>query len=119
MTISAIGGKHYFLTFINDHSNKVWVYFLKHKSEVFEASKMWKAMVENETNLKIKKLRTDNSSEYEVTKVKTFCYEHGIMIEKIMPSTPQHKFYESYVDGKSQKHAYAIRSIKAALDRGS
>lgn len=62
-TLSSIGGKHYFMTFIDDHSRKVWVYFLKHKSEVFNAFKRWKAMVENETGLKVKKLRTDNGDE--------------------------------------------------------
>nr|KYP42874.1 Retrovirus-related Pol polyprotein from transposon TNT 1-94 [Cajanus cajan] len=46
---TAGAGKQYFVTFIDDHSRKVWVYFLKHKSEVFEAFKIWKAMVENET----------------------------------------------------------------------
>ncbi|WVZ03536.1 hypothetical protein V8G54_024342 [Vigna mungo] len=59
-TVSSIGGKRYFVTFIDDHSRKVWTYFLKNKSEVFEAFKIWKAMVENETGLKIKKLRSDN-----------------------------------------------------------
>lgn len=47
-TVSSIGGKKYFVTFIDDHSKKAWVYFLKYKSEVFETFKMWKAMVENE-----------------------------------------------------------------------
>ena len=52
--VSSIGGKHYFVTFFDDHSRKVWVYFLKHKSEAFEAFKRWKAMVENEASLKSK-----------------------------------------------------------------
>ena len=52
--VSSIGGKHYFVTFIDDHSQEVWVYFLKHKSEAFEAFKRWKAMVENEASLKSK-----------------------------------------------------------------
>ncbi len=29
-------GHKYLLTFIDDYSRKVWVYFLKHKDEVFE-----------------------------------------------------------------------------------
>ena len=51
---------------------------------------MWKAMVENETGLKIKKLRTDNGGEYEDTRFKKFCYEHGIRMERTVPGTPQH-----------------------------
>ncbi|KAL3830794.1 hypothetical protein ACJIZ3_019596 [Penstemon smallii] len=88
-TVSSIGGKHYFVTFIDDHSRKVWVYFLKHKSEVFDTFRKWKAMVENETGLQIKKLRTDNGGEYEASIFKKFCYEHGIRMERTVPGTPQ------------------------------
>ena len=37
--VSLVGEKCYFVTFIDDHSRKVWVYFLRQKSEVFEAFK--------------------------------------------------------------------------------
>ena len=36
----------YFVTFIDDYSRKVWLYFLKSKDEVFGRFKEWKAMVE-------------------------------------------------------------------------
>ena len=39
-TVSSISGKQYFVIFIDDHSIKVWIYFLKYKSEVFEAFKI-------------------------------------------------------------------------------
>jgi hypothetical protein len=87
--VSSIGGKSYFVTFIDDHSRKVWVYFLKQKSEVYEVFKKWKAMVENETGLKIKKLRSDNGGEYEDTGFKRFCFENGIRLERTVPGTPQ------------------------------
>ncbi len=88
-SVSSIGGKQYFVTFINDHSRKVWVYFLRHKSDVFEAFKKWKAMVENETGLKIKKLRSDNGGEYEDNEFKKFCYQNGIKLIRTVRSTPQ------------------------------
>jgi hypothetical protein len=87
--VSSIGGKSYFVTFIDDHSRKVWVYFLKQKSEVYEVFKKWKAMVENETGLKIKKLRSDNGGEYEDTGFKRLCFENGIRLERTVPGTPQ------------------------------
>ena len=37
----------YALTFIDDFSKYCWVYFLKHKSEVFDLFKVFKALVEN------------------------------------------------------------------------
>lgn len=87
--VSSIGGKSYFVTFIDDHSRKVWVYFLRHKSEVFEVFKKWKAMVENETGLRIKKLRSDNGGEYEDMAFKKCCYCNGIKLERTLPRTPQ------------------------------
>jgi phage terminase large subunit GpA-like protein len=56
---------------------------------VFEAFKKWKAMVENETDLKIKKLCLDNGGEYEDNEFKKFCYQSGIKLIRTMPSTPQ------------------------------
>ena len=38
--------------------------FLKEKSESFEKFKIFKAMVENETHVKIKCLRSDNGGEF-------------------------------------------------------
>ena len=35
------GGSLYFVTFINDSSRKVWIYFLKHKPDVLDVFKKW------------------------------------------------------------------------------
>ncbi len=35
MKIESIGGCRYYVSFIDDHTRKVWVYFIKHKGEVF------------------------------------------------------------------------------------
>ena len=60
----SVGGVRYYVTFIDDHSRKLWVYFLKQKSEVFQKFKEWKAMVENQKGRKVKVLRSDNGGEY-------------------------------------------------------
>ena len=62
--IASLGDSRYYITFIDDSSKKVWVYFLKNKSDVFETFKKWKAMVETETGLKVKCLRSDYGGEY-------------------------------------------------------
>jgi len=54
----------YFVTFIDNSSRKVWVYFLKHKSDVFEIFKKWLAQVENESSRKLEYLKSDNGGEY-------------------------------------------------------
>ncbi|KAL2466760.1 Transposable element protein [Abeliophyllum distichum] len=80
-------------------------------------------MVENETDLKIKRLRTDNGGEYEDTRFKKFCYEHGIRMERTMPGTHQHngvaERYEPNIDRKSQKHSYTVKSTKAVMGRSN
>ena len=43
---SSILGNNYMLTFIDDFTRKIWVYFLKHKSEVFEKFFHFKVLVE-------------------------------------------------------------------------
>ena len=87
--VRSLGGSYYFVTFIDDHSRKVWVYFMKQKSEVFEVFKKWKALVENETDLKLKRLRSDNGGEYELTEFKEFCGANGIRLERTPAGTPQ------------------------------
>ena len=46
MRTNSIGGSRYFLTFIDDYSRKMWVYFLKEKSQVFEIFKKFKTLME-------------------------------------------------------------------------
>ena len=48
---------------MDDSSRKVWVYFLKNKSDVIVTFKKWKVMVETETGLKVKCLRSNNGGE--------------------------------------------------------
>jgi len=37
--VASIGGIRYYVTFIDDFSRKIWVYFLKQKSKVFQKFK--------------------------------------------------------------------------------
>jgi len=59
MSLQALSGAEYFLTFIDDHSRKTWINFLKTKDEVLCRFKEFKALVENLTGKKIKVLRSD------------------------------------------------------------
>ena len=52
--VSSLGGSHYYVTFIDDTTRKVWVYFLRQKYDVFQTFKKWKCLVENEIGKKIK-----------------------------------------------------------------
>ena len=54
----------YYVSFINDFSRNTWIYFLKKKYEVFDRFKEFKALVETQTEKKIKVLRIDNGGEF-------------------------------------------------------
>ncbi|KAH9750404.1 hypothetical protein KPL71_013868 [Citrus sinensis] len=70
------GGARYFITFIDDYSRRVWVYVLKHKNEAFERFKEWIALMENQTERRLKRLRTDNGLEYCNKDFENFSYAH-------------------------------------------
>ena len=63
-SVPSPGGSLYFVTFIDDFSSKIWVYYLKHKSDVFEMLKKWLIEVENELGRKLKCLKSDNGGKY-------------------------------------------------------
>ena len=58
-------GYNCFVVFIDCHSRLTWVYFLKHKSEVFERFKSFYHMIQTQFNASIKILRSDNGTEYD------------------------------------------------------
>ena len=87
MTEKSHGGALYFVTFIDDHSRKVFVYVLKHKYQTLEAFKEFHAKVERETGRKLKCVRSDNGGEYRGP-FERYCRNVGIRLEKSPPKTP-------------------------------
>jgi len=57
-------GELYALNFVDDCSDKMWVYPLKNKSDTTTKFKEWKTIVEKETGLKVKTYCTDNGGEF-------------------------------------------------------
>jgi transposase InsO family protein len=87
--IPSLGKSMYYLSFIDDFSRNTWIYFLRKKSEVFDKFKEFKTLVENQTEKKIKVLRTDNGGEFCGNEFKELCKKCGIEREKTTPYTPQ------------------------------
>jgi len=52
-------GEQYYILFIDDFSRMCWISLLKHKDEAFNKFKVFKALVENDLDLKIKCLKFD------------------------------------------------------------
>jgi transposase InsO family protein len=71
-------GESYFMWLIDDYTRMTWVTFLKEKSKVFDKFKPFIPLVENETDLKIKCLRSDKGGEFTSYEFDEFCENHGI-----------------------------------------
>ena len=85
----SLGRCHYFISFTDDWSRKVWVYFLKTKDEAFDKFVEWKTMVEVQAERKLKKLRTDNGLEFCNQRFDKLCKEEGVVRHKNCAYTPQ------------------------------
>ena len=89
LQVGSIGGSRYFVTCIDDYSRYVSVYFIKHKSEVFEKFKLFEAMVTKECGEPIMKLRTDNGGEYTSTGFQAYLASKMIEHQLTVPHSPQ------------------------------
>ena len=85
----SLGMCQYFITFTDDWSRKVWIYFLKTKNEAFEKFVEWKKIVETQSERKVKKLRTNNGLEYYHLRFDKFCKDEGVVRHMTCTYTPQ------------------------------
>lgn len=89
MSMESHGGMRYFLLFIDDKTRYTFVYFLKKKSEVFSKLVEFKSLVENLTNKKIKKFRSDNGKEFVNKAVSQLFKENGIVHQLTIDYCPE------------------------------
>jgi hypothetical protein len=64
ISMESLHGHNDMLLFVDDFTRKAFPYFLKTKEEAKSKFLISKVLVENETGLKIKVLRSDNGTEY-------------------------------------------------------
>ncbi|PWA57377.1 copia-type polyprotein [Artemisia annua] len=102
------GKNLYFMLLIDDFSRKTWVYFLKEKSQAFEAFKIFKAMVEKEKGLKIKSMRSDRGGEFLSKEFNKFCEDNGIRRFLTASYSPQQN---GVVERKNRTILNMVRSM--------
>jgi hypothetical protein len=83
------GGSKYALVIVDDFSRFTWVFFLQDKSETQGTLKHFLRWAQNEFELKVKKIRSDNGSEFKNLQVEEYLEEEGIKHEFSAPYTPQ------------------------------
>ena len=82
------GGAQYFVTFIDDHSRKLWTAPMKTKDQVLSVFKELHARVERESGKKLKAVRADNGGEYR-GQFEEYCRSKGIRLEFTVLKTPE------------------------------
>jgi transposase InsO family protein len=75
---------------VDDYTRMTAVFFVKNKLEDFENLKIYKEMVENEMDSKIKCLRYDNGREFTSNEFMDYRNIHGIKRKFFITRTPQH-----------------------------
>jgi transposase InsO family protein len=81
VTYISIGGNKYGLVIIDDYSRFTWVFFVYDKSQVQEKVKIFVRRAQREFGLPIKKIRSDNGTEFKNTLVEEFLDDEGIKHE--------------------------------------
>jgi hypothetical protein len=89
-TTKGLKGEKYFMLLVNVYTRMTAVLFLKNKLETFENFNIYKDMVENEMDSKIKCLRYDNGEEFTSKEFMDYCSTHGIKMQFCVARTLQH-----------------------------
>ena len=74
---------------VDDYSRYTWVFFIHDKSEVASCFKKFAKRAQNEFEVKLKKIRSDNGKEFDNTNIEAYCDEVGIKHEVSATYTPQ------------------------------
>jgi transposase InsO family protein len=85
----SIGGNKYGFVIVDDLSRFTWVFFLRDKSEAKAIFKKFARIAQNELDVKIKRVRSDNGTEFKNTNIEEFFDDEGIKHEFLVPYTPQ------------------------------
>ena len=101
-------GFSYFALFVDDCSRMCWVYFLKHKSEVFDVFVKFYNMILTQFHAKPKILRSDNGGEYISVAMKQFFLDHGLVHQTSCPDTPK-------INGVAERKNRTLLEVARAL----
>ena len=88
-TQTSIGQNKYRFVIVDDFTRYTWVFFLVDKSDVFAIFKSFVKSIHNEFETTIKKVRSDNGSEFKNTRIDELCDDFRIRHQFSTKYTPQ------------------------------
>ena len=88
-TYTSIGGNEYGFVIVDDFTRYTWIFFLGDKSETFDIFNTFIKRCHNEFDTTIKKVRSDNGSEFKNTRIDELCDEFEIKHQFSPKYTPQ------------------------------
>lgn len=89
METESYGSSRYIMTLVDDYSRKMLVYFLSNKYDVSKIFEEFKNLVERQTGKRIKKVRSDNGTEFVSHVFENMLKRSGIVHQKTVCFTPQ------------------------------
>jgi transposase InsO family protein len=106
----SIGSNKYGFVIVDDYSCFTWVFFLDDKGEIQEVLKKFLKRDQNNFDAKVKKIMSDNGTEFKNTQVEGYLDQEGIKLEFLVPYTLQQN---GVVERKNRT---LIESIRTMLD---
>ena len=82
----SIGGSKYCLVIMDDYSHFTWVFFLQEKSQTQETLKEFLRRAQNKFGLRIKKIRSDNGTEFKNSQIKGFLEDEASSMSSLLPT---------------------------------
>ncbi|KAI0993867.1 hypothetical protein K3495_g14317 [Podosphaera aphanis] len=107
-SIPSLGGKYYYISFIDDHTRFSWVKFLKTKDEASQQITNFVNFVNTQYDVKIKRWKTDNGGEFINKYVYKLFKKKGIVLEKTPP-------YEHERNGVAEIYNQTLTQMARAL----
>ena len=89
VNVMSLSRKRYALVIVDDFSKYTWVLFLNSKDETPKMIIDHIKRIELEANLPVRKIRSDNGTEFKNAILNEFCTDKGISRQYSAPRTPQ------------------------------
>ncbi|CAN1291611.1 Retrovirus-related Pol polyprotein from transposon RE1 [Linum perenne] len=82
-------GYKYFALFIDHATRYIWIYFLRHKSDLLQVAQEFVRMVQTQFNRPVKVIRSDPGGEFSSHALKKFYTDNGMLYQQSCPGVSE------------------------------